>query len=210
MFCILGFFGYQVFLIWQQYPQATKERLDARANMYAPRTESRRYVFLNIFNDNDVKKESIVENLRYFLFVDEHVPSRFDVKNILGFLYYYSGDLNKAIMAFQESLEINPHYFYSWYNLGVIYFKSGDYVNAELCFTRALRLDWEVTSKIIASSQVFLNLFKGFEEEIEKIPHSFKENYLKCKYLTEFLSNKRQNPALQVPRIFNTISVRMF
>lgn len=58
-------------------------------------------------------------------------------------LFYHKVDLNAnlASAAYQKALKLNPHYGYSWNDLGLLYLKLGDYEKAEASLKAAIATD---------------------------------------------------------------------
>ncbi|BAI81407.1 tetratricopeptide repeat protein [Deferribacter desulfuricans SSM1] len=57
-----------------------------------------------------------------------------DVYNFLGFIYYISNDLNRAIDFYEKAIELNPYYTEALMNITVIYHSIGEYEKAEKYF----------------------------------------------------------------------------
>lgn len=68
---------------------------------------------------------------------------------LLGYCEYYSGDINSARGQFEESLKINPYFFWSYYNLGVIYFQQGDFFKSAEALNKGLSVKKESTLEIL-------------------------------------------------------------
>jgi tetratricopeptide (TPR) repeat protein len=68
---------------------------------------------------------------------------------LLGYCEYYSGDLNSARGQFEESMTLNPYFFWSYYDLGVIYFQQGDFFKSAEVLNKALSIKKEYTLEIL-------------------------------------------------------------
>jgi tetratricopeptide (TPR) repeat protein len=68
---------------------------------------------------------------------------------LLGYCAYYSGDQNSARRQFEESMKINPYFFWSYYNLGVIYFQQGDFLKSAEVLNKGLSIKKEFTLEIL-------------------------------------------------------------
>jgi len=63
--------------------------------------------------------------------------------NDLGVAQGKAGNIDKAIVLFDQAIEIDPAYAESYNNLGYAYFKKGEYGRAKECFEKALEIDPE-------------------------------------------------------------------
>jgi tetratricopeptide (TPR) repeat protein len=62
---------------------------------------------------------------------------------ILGIAYRKSGQLDKAIEAYQQAIRINPEYAEAWGNLGVAYGSAGEHAKAVDAYRQALHINPE-------------------------------------------------------------------
>ena len=88
----------------------------------------------------------------YYQKVTEYVPDRADAFGMLGFCSYYQGKQNQAVRAYQHAIELNPSFFWFYYNLGLIDFKSGRYQEAGELFKKSVTVDPQRTFLYIAAS----------------------------------------------------------
>jgi len=58
-----------------------------------------------------------------------------------GIMFANQGDYNKAIMDFNDALDINPNYSSAYNNRGIVYFHQKDYNKAIADYTQAIRLN---------------------------------------------------------------------
>jgi len=109
-------------------------------------------------------KDRMAEHLLYFQKVVEFLPQRADSHAMLGFCYFYAGQTKKALAGYERSVELNPAFFWSDYNLGLLYFKEGRYQQAVEPLHLALSTNPEVTLAIFYSSKVYGDIIQ--EENI--------------------------------------------
>ena len=100
---------------------------------------------------------------------------------LLGFCYYHDGRMDEAITAYQRASQLNPAFFWPYYNLGVIYFNQKNYTAAAPYFKQAAATDPRETLREIFTSHIYmeiLNLGKEMREAIQKnLTASYKEAY---------------------------------
>ena len=82
-----------------------------------------------------------------------------------GMDYMESGDYETAILKFKKAIEIDPHFAFSWDNLGVCYRKSHQYEKAIEAYKKSLEINPEGRMPLI-NIAVTYNLKKEFEEAI--------------------------------------------
>ncbi len=62
----------------------------------------------------------------------------------IGTAYYYQDEIDKALVSFHRSLEIDPDFWPSLYSAGIIYhFERQDYQRAYEQWDRLLEMEWE-------------------------------------------------------------------
>jgi tetratricopeptide (TPR) repeat protein len=57
-------------------------------------------------------------------------------------------------------VDINPFFFWPYYNLGVIYFQMGDYVSSAKILSKALSLKKEITLEILYQSPFYRQIWR--------------------------------------------------
>lgn len=82
----------------------------------------------------------------------------------LGINYELTGELLKAITAYQNAAEISPESYIPYSNAGSIYRQNKDYVRAEAAFKYALELD-------PLSLSVYTKLYELYRYDLKKYPH---------------------------------------
>jgi len=79
----------------------------------------------------------------------EMFPENDTVHFLSGYCEYYAGDINSARGQFEESMKINPYFFWSYYDLGVIYYQQGDLLKSAEVLGKALSLKKDFTLDIL-------------------------------------------------------------
>src|SRR3989338_6396246 len=77
------------------------------------------------------------EFVHYYEQLVEYMPYAADAFGMMGFFYYHLGDKDKALAAYQRAIELNPLYFWSYYNKGLIHFENGEYAQSLELFRSA-------------------------------------------------------------------------
>ena len=96
----------------------------------------------------------------YYQKAAELFPKNEDAYVLLGYTEYYQKSINDALRDYQKSIELNPYFFWSYYNLGVIYFQQKDYMKSVWMFTRALSLNHTMTLEILHQSGLYRQIWK--------------------------------------------------
>lgn len=97
------------------------------------------------------------EYLRYYEKLIEHFPNKADAYGMIGYFKNQLGQVDEALKAYEKSVEINPNFFWTRFNLGVLYYQQGDYPSASRHLQTALRLDPDQT---IAAIEVSKNVYR--------------------------------------------------
>lgn len=125
-------------------------------------------------------RKGFEEYLDYYRIVDAYIPGRDDTKAMLGFCYYHLGQYGKALSSYKKSIDLNPHFFWSYYNLGVLYFQKGDYQEAAEMFKKAIATKPDISVKIIFSSKLYREILNTVKNPRGAIEKSLKRGYLNC------------------------------
>lgn len=108
--------------------------------------------------DKDRLKDCIYYHQKVAYFFPFQSP---EANTMLGFCYYRINNVARAVEAYQRSLELNPVYFWSYYNLGVISFKQEKYPEAYMYFRKATEQDLVKSMYIISNSKVYLDVISS-------------------------------------------------
>lgn len=101
----------------------------------------------------------------YFRKVNEYREPRPDTYALLGWVYYQLGEVNKSIDAFSKAIELNPVYFWNYYNLGVIYYERGDLARAQEFLGKSLEVPLPLTFQFLMTGKVFWPILIKFGDE---------------------------------------------
>ena len=144
---------------------------------------------------------------QYFQTVTQYIPSFFEAYGMLGFCYYYLGDSQKALLAYQKALEFNPQSLWFNYNAGVIYYHQGRYQEALDSFQKALKTNPSLNAEMVFKSKIYMDIVRQVEIDQPQLEQRLKEGYLLSAYgarLSElhiqkiFHSDQEQEPLLRL------------
>ena len=108
----------------------------------------------NILSENEAK-----EYLNYYIQGIQDFPLLADLHYMLGITYGQIGNTKKANESLSQAAQLNPHYFWPAYNLGILYFKNKNYSNAIEWLTKAIQCPVDQSLKYTYSSRVFVQIF---------------------------------------------------
>jgi tetratricopeptide (TPR) repeat protein len=105
----------------------------------------------------------------YYQHVYDLMPNRMDALGLYGYCSYYLGQPEEAREAYEQALEINPHFFWFYHNLGIIHFQQGDYDQAVAVLSEALNTRPENVFRVISlSPRIYMPLVKGRQDAIDQ------------------------------------------
>ncbi len=139
-------------------------------------------------------QKELREYLAYYKTVDAYIPGRDDAKAMMGFCYYYMGNDKKALSAYKRSVDLNPYFFWSHYNLGVIHLQNRHYGQAAEFFRKAIAIKPQVTLKIISSSKLYREILSGIDNPRDVIGRNLKQGYRHCYRMLQKAEALRQAP----------------
>lgn len=130
---------------------------------------------------------------RYYKKVVEYLPGRAGAYSMLGFCYYHLGENEKAILSYKKAIALNPHFFWSQYNLAVIFFKSGRYEKSLKAVQEAVAIRPGPTLLFIRSSKIYQDIFResGYSTELlqEKLKAGYRDGRLLLGLSRYYLGN---------------------
>jgi tetratricopeptide (TPR) repeat protein len=83
---------------------------------------------------------------------------------LLGYCEFHSGNPEAAIEQFQKSIDLNPDFFWSYYNLGVIYLRQGDFLKSAFILNKALTLRKELTLVSLHQDPFYAQIWRYLED----------------------------------------------
>jgi len=111
-------------------------------------------------------RKSVLERAVFFYNkLNEYIPSLKaetfypDSYAMLGYCYYYLGDIDKAEYYYKKAISLNPVFVWFYHNLGVIYFHRGEYKRAADILQKAIETSPQINMKVISSSRIFTQIY---------------------------------------------------
>lgn len=179
------------------------------------RTLNRLMPPLSQFVINDIKGQSLAalpidKYLFYYDKVSDYLPENADAYYMKGYCYAQKGLLGQAQKSFQQAIDLNPHFFWGYYNLGMVSLKLGQWDAAVESFHKALGTKPEITIKIMLTSKVFQQLLVQIDQPGKILSINLKTAYKDC-YQLILLSNtlKKATQKQIPPQINNQLRVKM-
>lgn len=137
-----------------------------------------------------VDRERLQKYKNYYQKIIKYLPEMAEAHGLLGFCLYYLGEKEKAILAYQKAIELNPHFFWYYYNLGNIYFANEEYIKALKVWKEALKQKPEQALIFIRSSKmIYLPIIKQKNKGFGEVIGALKNDYKRC-YQLMFLTQR--------------------
>lgn len=95
----------------------------------------------------------------YYRMTVDYFPEIDSTHFLLGFCKYYRNDIDAARGEFEESVQLNPYFFWSYYNLGVIYFNQGDFLKSAEILSKAISVDNEITLAVLHQNSFYQQIW---------------------------------------------------
>ena len=102
----------------------------------------------------NLTQEKLKDYVYFYKNLNGYLPEKSDALEILGYCYYYSGETDKALRAYQKTIRLNANSFEAHYNLAIIYYQKGDYDKARELLEKALAIAPEKALHNIRSSKI--------------------------------------------------------
>ena len=117
------------------------------------------YTYFNKFIENGGRfvssKADLAEHLLYYRYLEQYIPENLEVQDLLGFVYYHSGQTRAAIAAYEKAARLKPVFFWSHYNLGLLYVLNGRPAEALAQLDIALTADLQDNLNTVSMSRVY-------------------------------------------------------
>ncbi len=203
---LVGLLGGKIFDVIKEYEVKEDKRQILILNHIMPRSFD--YLVETFYKKKAFDLRRLKSYLYYYQKVAEYMPERADAIGMTGFCFYQLGETDRAIVAYKRALEINPHFFWFYYNLGVIYLKKGRYQEAREAFNKAKDIQPERVLFFIKNSRrIYLPLVaKGMKDIQKELTNQLKEDYRKCYIFTQLIDRDLNRDRLKKMRL----EIRMF
>ncbi len=105
------------------------------------------------------QKDLLSKYIEYYQKMLLASPAIPEVYGMLGFCYYYSGDMKNSQEYYQKAVSMSPQFFWFQYDLGVVYFEQKNYSEAVKALNNAINLPFLANLKMTSQSRVFRQIF---------------------------------------------------
>ena len=133
-------------------------------------------------NDGNKDGDNLQPYVDYYEKIVEYIPANAEAYAMLGFCYYYQGRMDESIAAYRKAAALNPHFFWSHYDLGLVLFKRNRFSEAAEVLQNALNTRPENTLKELSSSQVYLGILKttpGLDDDLTRnLENAYRDGYV--------------------------------
>lgn len=113
----------------------------------------------------------------YYEVIGRYAPDLAEARHLLAVCRYLLGQKEQALAEEQKAVELQPRYFWAWYNLGIMEYHNGRFGEAAEAFKRALNLRPELAGRVIATSRVFLEVARAIDAAAVLTPQRTQEGY---------------------------------
>ncbi len=167
---LLVILGYGIVGSYEEIKASITACKIARVNMFVPDSL---HNLINVSEGKDkVDKKEFMDYIAYYKQLQKLDPTRAETYGILAFCYYWLGEYKKSEESLLKAIELNPNFFWYYYNLGVIYFQQGRYKDAVKMFDKSLVSSPALSLMYIRSPQTLhrsiLNTDNDFAAGIEQ------------------------------------------
>lgn len=135
----------------------------------------------------------------YYGKVSEYMPANANAHYVRAYCLILEGRTELAVEAFGHSIELNPHFFWSHYNLGLIHLKNEQPDLAAESFRKALEAKPDVSLKIMLSSKVFQQLLLQLPNSGEVLTKNIKRGYADTQKLLALSEHLKKQPEKSMP-----------
>jgi len=115
------------------------------------------FSYFNDVSENNVQADpiKIEPYAKLFIKTVQLFPERADGYTLLGVSHYYLGNQERAVTSFLKAKELDPKFFWNYYNIGFIYFKNKNFQKAAYYLKLAIDCDPEYAHKALFTSSLY-------------------------------------------------------
>lgn len=148
--------------------------------------------------------------LPYYQKAVETLPLEPHAHAMLGFCYYYKGDLSRALQEYQKAISLNPYFFWFHYNKGILLLKDKKYELAKESFQKALATNPDSVFRMILSSKIYQQIiFSSSANMSALLVERLKSGYADCYRLLTLTNRFLLNPPASLDSL-DEIPLRIF
>lgn len=131
-------------------------------------------------NPERLNRKELEEFAVYYKKVIHYMPQRADAYGMLGFCYTHLGEDDKAISSYKKAIQLEPHFFWPHFNLGVIYFKNGQYKQAVKTLQKAMATSSSHALAFIKLSKMYQDIVGRRRDSDDTIQKRLDGGYRDC------------------------------
>ncbi|GEM_PF-3396261 len=166
---------------WAHFIQTERQNVLAKSkmmalNLYMPADFTLMYDFLRPETNDHLGYLSFY--VRYFQQAAQTLPPAYaaDAYAMLGFCYFHQDKFKESYESYTRSLEQNPAFLWTYYNLAVIEFRSRNYDKAVFLLDRMFKVNPEISIQVLSSSKIYTDILRGNQGAID-LPGELKATY---------------------------------
>lgn len=158
-----GFFRTHI----EQLRRHSQENAQLRTiNLLMPANYKELMAFLNSPEGRD--PQALSSYALYFRALAQKLPAPLsaDAHAMLGFCHYHQHKTAEALSSYMTSLEINPIFLWTYFNLALIHFRDGNYEQSVALVERMMSMNPELSLRVITSSKIYTDILRdqsGFD-----------------------------------------------
>ncbi len=104
------------------------------------------------------ERVSLTDSLEYYSKLVDYMPKLSEARAMLAFCYYYQGDKDAAAKNYLIAIQLEPRFFWNYYNLAAILWEKGEREPAMKIVAHALSLNPRFIMEDIYSSKVYRDI----------------------------------------------------
>lgn len=182
------------FLSWL-IQERDKTYLNAKYIELSERMPSLEYLVKFMFGVDRAHPESLRDYLPYYQLIINYFPDTSEAYGMLGYCYFYLGEINKSEEMFFKARALNKDYFWYSFNLGIIHAKLNHIKEADLYFQEAREMDaglFQKTLNLLAHSSIFQQIFS----RVDGLNGEYFKNDLQNAY--QFIRERRRGESAEI------------
>ncbi|MCA9398543.1 MAG: tetratricopeptide repeat protein [Candidatus Omnitrophica bacterium] len=139
---------------------------------------------------------SIQDYIIYYYSVLERFPDSDQANSMLGYLYFWRGDLKEAERYYKKAVKLAPAVFWHHYNLGIIYFSEGRVEEATASFNGALQANGQLTVEQASKSVIYAQIARAMDNKSYNLVQSVEGGHKSAGRFLSYL--KRNTPIAEI------------
>ena len=136
-------------------------------------------------NKTPLSKSFLSDSVRYYETISQYAPQIAETYHLMAVCHDLLGDKDKALANQFKAVNLEPHYFTAWYNLGILYYRVGDYSKSAEAFNKALKTRPTDTAKFLSSSRILVEIIRSIESTDVLTPKVIQDGYRQAAQMLE-------------------------